>query len=82
MAKPTAHYNERDRQPKGSSRIGEVSVATHVAAVTALRRWRRDRSSDMAFRQNPNRSGFRPMIIAAKTLGTYSRVSAGSARAR
>jgi len=32
--------------------------------------------------KNPNRSGLRPMMIAANTLGTYSRVSAGSARAR
>src|ERR1017187_1759024 len=32
--------------------------------------------------KNPNRSGLRPMMIAANTLGTYSRVSGGSARAR
>jgi len=32
--------------------------------------------------QNPNCSGWRPMIMAAITFGTYSRVSAGSARIR
>jgi Tol biopolymer transport system component len=37
---------------------------------------------DRAPAQNPNRPGSRAMIIAAITLGTYSRVSSGSAFTR
>jgi hypothetical protein len=56
----------RDSKPEVSLRSGELANL-HGAKLLA---------------KNPNRSGCRPMMIAANTLGTYSRVSGGSARAR
>ncbi len=54
----------------------ESGLSREVSGGPARRTW------PDPYPANPNRAGWRPMMIAATTLGTYLHVSSGSARVR